>query len=182
MQSWERLIGSAGGDVTSFSRTAAASSWGFDVDLADSWHGKRLIARNSGESGACSKCGTKAYALPIETGLWSESSGAGGVTFGSCRPVCQTLLSNTFTRLCLGSLGACHTEYSALDMKKQQSMYQVNLRLLKTSPPMFPGRMIPFNSTLFEFPILEHLELLPCHCQLRPRMLRWKHHAQVSGM
>ena len=58
MQDLDRLVGFAGGDVTSFSRTCSCKLLALDVDLADSWHGKRLIGRNSGERGGyLVKCG-----------------------------------------------------------------------------------------------------------------------------
>jgi len=75
MQDLERLIGFAGGDVTSFSRTAAASCWGSMLI-------RQIVGMARGLSPGIAegevhivKCGTKACALPIETGFWSEYSG-----------------------------------------------------------------------------------------------------------
>jgi hypothetical protein len=96
MQDLDRLVGFAGGDLTSFSRTCSCKLLGLDVDLADSWHGKRLIGRNSGERCVFSEMWVPEnmrYQSRLALGLNLADMGV----WPAAAAVCQTLLSNSST-------------------------------------------------------------------------------------
>jgi hypothetical protein len=66
MQDLERLIGFAGADVTSFSRTAAASFWGSMLIWQIVGMARGLSAGIAERGVYVVKCGTREGALPIK--------------------------------------------------------------------------------------------------------------------